>query len=115
MGTPKSVLLCLNSNIEAYRVCVYDENGRIQKQITTKQGCLCFRTCSPCIRVVATPLVDGYSTILYYWIGTTCQPISLYFNFPSAQPPTPLSVNTFTLTDRNYGLLIDGSLLFTAR
>ncbi len=103
-----------HSNLEEYEVVVYDGENAYRKRVFGGQGCLCLRPRSPCVRVVASPRENGYATTLYFWVDVRCKNrIDLYFSFPSSsQPPTPPVVNDFTLTDRNYGLPVDGTLLF---
>ncbi len=116
MYTAKRRILRFQSNLEGYEVTVYDGCQRFTKRIFSRQDCLCLCTQAPCLRVVARPLESGYSTILYFWIDTSCSTIhNLYFSFPQDTPaPTPpTALNTFTLTDANYGLPIDGALSFT--
>ncbi len=107
----------LNANIERYQITLSDGVNTLRRIITARNVRLCFSACSPCIRVVATPLTEGYSTILYTWINGSCQTaFDLYFNFPAAAtPPAPTpALNGFTLTDSVYGLPIDGNLTFTS-
>ncbi len=109
----RQTLFSFQSNIAGYKIDLYDCDNLVEKRVFSRQGCLCLCARSPCIRVVATPLVQGYSTKLYFWVDVTCSPIvNLYLNFPST-PVSPIAVNTFTLTDASYGLPISGSLLFT--
>ncbi len=111
------VLLLFSSNLTQYELTVYDGCHAVKRRVNGREGCLRLCTRSPYLRVVATPRTAGYSTLLYFFVDTTCQKtVTLYFFFP-AQPVTPtppLVTNTFTLTDRNYGLPIDGTLFFTA-
>ncbi len=108
------VLLRFRANVTQYEVTVYDGCDVIRKRVNGNQGCLCLYPRSPCLRIVATPRVTWYSAILYFFVDVTCQKtVSLYLAFPEEATP-PLAVNAFTLTDRNYGLPIDGSLLFTS-
>ncbi len=111
MQRTKRILLCFNANIAGYRVIVYDGARIFQKTVYSKKERLCVCAPSPCLRVVARPLTGG--SLLYFWITTACNPVcSLYFNFPQTPSP-PLARNIFTLTDANYGLPVDGALLFT--
>ncbi len=112
MNGSKGILLHFSSNVERYRVRVYDGENVVAKEISARRDCLLVCTRSPCIRVVARSLTSGYATSLYFWLDVTRNRlISLYFNF---QPTSaPIALNRFTLTDANYGLPIDGTLLFT--
>ncbi len=112
MRPKNSVLLLFSSNLAQYDLTVYDGCSTIQKRVNGRQGCLCLCPRSPCLRVVATPREAGYSTLLYFWVSTCRKTVDLYFSFP-ADSPSGSARNVFTLTDRNYGLPIDGSLLFT--
>lgn len=109
------IFLHLSSNIEEYEITVQAGCQQIVQRVTNRQICLSIDTCPPCLRLIARPLIGGYSTILYHWITPTCTNIvHLYLAFP-ANPITPPvgAINTFTLTDATYGMPIDGSLTFT--
>ncbi len=111
----RQIVLRLHSNIARYELTLYGECERISKQIYGLQDCVCLCTRSPYLRILASPLTEGYTTKLYFWVDIRCQnALHLHFNFPSdaTPPPTP-TVNQFTLTDANYGLPIDGTLTFT--
>ncbi len=109
----KRISLYFNANIENYQITVYDGCNVLRKQISTRQAQLSLCAQSPCLRIVATPLTDGYSTILYFCIPTSCQPsFSLFCNFLTLPSPSS-ALNRFTLTDANYNLPIDGTLFFT--
>ncbi len=109
----KPLLLRFHANVENYEVTVYSGCEVHRKRVFAREGCLCLHNPAPCVRVVASPLQNGYSAKLYYWLDTTCTPLHcLYFAFPQEVTPPPFAVNTFTLTDATYGLPIDGALLF---
>ncbi len=110
---PKNpVLLLFDSNLAQYDVTVYDGCSAIKKQVNGRQARLCLCPRSPCLRIVASPRAAGYSTLLYFWVPACQKTVNLYFSFP-VDTPSGAAVNTFTLTDRSYGLPVDGSLLFT--
>ncbi len=116
MRAQNALLLSFFSNIEQYELTVYDGERVFRKRVDGGNGRLCLCPCSPCLRVIATPRQSGYTATLYFWVDARCQrEVKLYFAFPQTTPPPtpPVAVNTFTLTDRNYGLPIDGALLFT--
>ncbi len=115
MNGKQPILLRLRSNIEQYEITVYDGcGGAIRKRIASRRACLCIRACAPCLRVVATPLVVGYSTIVYTWANAACGGVAdVYLKFPADVTSSPQpALQTFTLTDANYGLPISGSLQF---
>ncbi len=116
MSAQTPVLLLFDSNIKQYELHIYDGEKRVRKQVRGGKGCLCLCPASPCLRIIASPRASGYTTTLYLWVDTRCQNlVNLYLSFPQTTVPTPTpAVNTFTLTDRNYGLPIDGTLFFTA-
>ncbi len=108
----RKVLIRVSSNLSAYQISVSDGCSALQKRITGRRDCLCVCTDSPYLQIIAS----SGSNLLYFWLDTTCKStFDLYFNFPSGGTTPPTSLNAFTLTDENYGLPIDGSLLFVGR
>ncbi len=115
MATKRQVVLRLRSNIDRYQLTVYDGNCSIRRSIYERQECLCLRPCAPYLRIVASPRASGYTTTLYLWVDVTCKSvIDLSLQFPSAPVRPTGAIQRFTLRDANYGLPIDGVLLFTA-
>ncbi len=113
MDTPKQLFLQLEANISAYEITIYDGERQLRQAIYHQKTCLCLWAYTSCLRIVLRPLINGYSAKLYYYINTDCKNFfALRFSFPQNATPSG-AVNTFTLTDRNYGLPIDGRLLFT--
>ncbi len=111
----KRICLRLNANVARYRVTVYDGCERYTQTVYNGQDCLCLCASGRHLRVAATSLTEGYAATTYAWVDTSCRcAANLYFNFPPSAGAPTTALNTFTLTDRNYGLPIDGSLLFTA-
>lgn len=103
----KKLYLCLDANIPSYRVTITSCDKQITKVVSGKTH-LCLVTCSQKLTLIASPY-NNYSTSLYYNLNTCIQKHNLYFNFFS-RPLAP--INIFTLTDKNYGLKINGALMF---
>ncbi len=103
----KRLYLCLDANTTSYRVTITSCDGQITKVVSGKTH-LCLVTYAQKLTLIASPY-NNYSTNLYYNLNTCIQKYNLYFNFPS-KPLAP--INTFTLTDKNYGLKINGALMF---
>ncbi len=109
------ICLHVSSNIEEYEITIQAGCQQLQKRVANRQICISLHTCPPCLRLVARPLTDGYSTILYHWITPTCSnTLSLFLAFPADAVTPTEALNTFTLTDATYGMPIDGILTFTS-
>ncbi len=112
MNCCKQILLYLNSNISNYNLSIYDCNGYSVKRITSQNYCLCLNTNTRYLRVVANPPNRQYNNSIFYKLDTyknNC--FNLYFNF-TANQTTLNQLNIFYLTDRNYGLKLNGNLQF---
>ncbi len=113
MRAPKRLCLQLFANLSAYEVTIYDETQCFRQNVNTPSTCIRFYSHAPRVHVIARPRVNGYTATLYFHLNTACNNcFSLSFSFPPDLPSTGTSLNTFTLTDRNYGLPIDGTLFF---
>ncbi len=117
MGEYKKILLRLKSNIDNYELSIAGCCDSLQKRIFSRDTVLCVCTDCPRLRLIATPLNSAYNTRLFFSIDLSCGCVfDFYFRFSLEGAPTPTAaVQTFTLTDANYGLPIDGSLQFVGR
>ncbi len=115
MRAPKRLLLQLRSNLSAFDVLVYDETQRLCFPLHTSTACVRVCTYAKRVHIVARPRVSGYTATLYFHLDTACNDrfsLSLFFPVDDASQG---GINTFTLTDRNYNLPIDGTLFFQAQ
>ncbi len=111
MRNHRQIYLRLSSNVSSYKVSFYGKRGRLCFNVTRNPLELCINTTSRYLQVEAVPKTDGYDENLCFTLDTlSCNCYELTLNFNPMQPPTALK--TFTLSDRNYGLKIDGILSF---
>ncbi len=115
----RQLFLRFCANIDSYLLTLSDGKTNFRLPVYDRKACVRVCTRSPRLQIIATPLTNGYSTRLYFHVDTACKTVfRLYFQFPqdapSPTPPAPPTArNAFTLTDANYGMPIDGTLLFT--
>ncbi len=108
----RGVLFKISSNVDRYKITFHFGKERVCFNVMGKTKCLHLEPCPRCLKLLAEPKSEGYGEPLYFSLrlplrGTV--PINLDF---IGGVPLP-SVNVFALTDRNYGLPIDGTLTFT--
>ncbi len=107
----RGVLFKISSNVENYRIIFYLNGETICFHVRGKNKCIYLDPCPRMLKVVAIPESNGYCEPLYFFLTLpTCNIVPLNLVFVGTTPS--LSINIFTLTDRNYGLPIDGTLTF---
>ncbi len=111
MNKCRSVLLRFNSNAANYEVSVFDGEKLFVKRVFKSDG-LRFFTASKKIAVTAKPLTGGFAGINRFILNVENKSVH-YVNFcfygvtVIRQP-----MQYFTLTDENYGLGVNGKLIF---
>lgn len=111
MGFYKTVVLRLNANALGYKIRLFDGENTLES-IRFNNSQICLRVKSNFLTLIAYPLDSAYNSILYYKLNLECKNLfDLYFRFNKITPRSFL--NTFYLTDKTYGLKIDGTLTFT--
>ncbi len=101
----------LSSNAKKYFLSLRGCCTQFHTVVNGTQACLCFLISEPYISLEATPLCSEYCAKLHFQLDMRCNDcICLRLNFPKR---TVQEVkNVFFLTDKTYGLPIDGNLYF---
>ncbi len=110
---PRHIHVRLKSNVQRYKIAYYD--GCIWREImvSSRDQWICMCTFEEVLRILASPLSNEYNTKLHYKLDLRCKNrFELYFAFSMQNPTDSTKVYNFTLTDRNYGLPIEGKLHF---
>ncbi len=113
MKRKRQITIRLNSNVKKYAVSMCDYNGNFCTSEYNQNDCINLCTDAVALRLIARPLNGQSNTTHYFKLDLKCNNFfELYFGFPN-KVPIYQSENTFYLTDRNYGLKINGALMFS--
>ncbi len=107
MTLSRKIHLYFNSNISEYNISIFDRCNSYFCQVNNLCTCVCIYTNQPFIDIYLSPKSNKYDSLCYriYLIRNRC--INLFVSFPEKT----LYRTYFTLTDKNYNLPINGSLL----
>ncbi len=104
--------LHLHSNINHYKLLIYDSNTYSNVVINGYNEVITINTDNVKLIIVATPLFCDNNTSIYFMININKKnSIDLYLNF-NKQINTNIDLNTFYLTDKTYGIPLNGILYF---
>ena len=106
----KTISLTVSSNKYPFSFTISTCSGFfIAKRTITSASRFCLRTNACCLRLVGK--YQNQTIVKSYLVSNCrCQNVFAYFNFFQINPiPTP--VQTFTLTDANYGLPVKEAIL----
>ncbi len=112
MANSRLISLCLRSNIANYKLMIYTTNNNYCVIINNETERISFYTTERQVQLIAIPITSGYNKKLCFVLDSEacqCCCINLLLNF-EGQTPTEDVFYTFYLTDRVYGLPIDGTL-----
>ncbi len=109
----KAYLLRLNvtANLTPYRLVIRDDcyGSSASFTISESQVSLLYRAQSPRVTVLLVRGVDVVSKTFCLKQGCNKTDINLIFNNATVPPP-PSAIYDFLLSDRNYGMPLDGTL-----
>lgn len=110
----RRVSIRLNANIKDYKVKIWNCDTLLIERVTDNKTCLTIFTKDRFLKLMISPVNDEYYTSFYYNLdicSACCYNLS--FNFMARENNIGAS-NTFYLTDRIYGLKINGTLNFNS-